>query len=75
LAEFLKNKKEKYASCLTISIKFDVFDTFTKQRNGLLTKIAFDVYELRAEKELFVERIQEFIKNRQYKEVGIYIKI
>ncbi|XP_054275428.1 exonuclease mut-7 homolog isoform X2 [Macrosteles quadrilineatus] len=68
LAVFLKPNKEKYASCLTLDIKFDVFDIFTKQRNGLLTKMAFEVYELQSSKEMFVERINSFIQNRQYKE-------
>lgn len=60
-----------YASCLTHSIKCDVFDTFTKQRNSVLTKLVFDVYELQVEKNMFIEPIQALIKSQHYKEVSI----
>uniref|UniRef100_A0A1B6IFJ8 3'-5' exonuclease domain-containing protein n=1 Tax=Homalodisca liturata TaxID=320908 RepID=A0A1B6IFJ8_9HEMI len=68
LATYLKNKKGEYASCLTHSIKLEIFNTFTKQRNGFLTKLAFDVYELQADKNMFIQHVQDFIKNQQYKE-------
>lgn len=71
LAVFLKDKKVEYASCLTRSIKCDVFDTFTKQRNSFLTKLVFGVYELQIEKNMFIDSIQALMKNQQYKEVSM----
>lgn len=66
----MKNKRVTYAQCLNREMKLDVFDTFTKQRNGLLTKLAFETYELPSDKNVFIEPIKKFIGNHQYKEVG-----
>uniref|UniRef100_A0A1B6KKD8 3'-5' exonuclease domain-containing protein n=1 Tax=Graphocephala atropunctata TaxID=36148 RepID=A0A1B6KKD8_9HEMI len=68
LAAYLKNRREEYASCLTHSIKFEIFNTFTKQRNSFLIKLAFDVFELQSDKNMFIQPVQDFLKTQQYKE-------
>lgn len=73
LAVFMKHRKENYTSCLNNAIKLDIFTIFNKQRNSLLTKLAFDTYELKADKNIYIQLIEDLKKNHQYKEVCILI--
>jgi hypothetical protein len=57
--------------CLTVDLKHEAFSLATEQRNISLTKMVFRIYQLKDDKELFVEPIRELISRQQYKEVSI----
>lgn len=65
------NKEIELKQCLTADLKHEAFSLATQQRNISLTKMVFRIYQLKDDKELFVEPIRELISRRQYKEVSI----
>lgn len=62
------NKETELKQCLTEDLKHEAFSLATQQRNISLTKMVFRIYQLKDDKELFVEPIRELISRGQYKE-------
>jgi hypothetical protein len=65
------DKEAELKEFLTVDLKHEAFSLATEQRNVSLTKMVFRIYQLKDDKELFVERLRTLISRRDYKEVSI----
>lgn len=74
-SHWVEMQKPRISHCLTKELKYDAFNLVIKQKNHALVKLVAQVYEMVADKEIFLPSIKQLIDDSMYKEVGSYKNI
>ncbi|KAK7874023.1 hypothetical protein R5R35_013427 [Gryllus longicercus] len=76
--KWVRDKEDSFAHLLVSDVKLQAFYVITRQHNMSLVKMVCSVYKMLEENYIFIAPINQFLRNKQYKEacqVAAFLKL